>query len=312
MIISEGEKLPFWPSVYSIDVPHRRHSFSDAEEWRNVPHLTLRQMEVDLALMQRIEEIQWRKRQLYWALQVVRVGQYQPDVLADPHILFKTLFSPIPKVAKLLERKLAQASNRTELDVLINELWPSVAALPALGGLSLKSAPRPPVPRTYNTICEDGTTVAAAAHRATYYFFASDLSKLQESASMIKRQRNDVYSARLKAYMPPQPGDESTTILQPERPWVVKCPFLWSCYVLYTFLILALQTIGVLSKPPPPVTTTEVNIPRLQADIDQKGQTKKDRENLASESEWFEKREWVLSSKNQRVSKVAEEEMRTL
>ena len=86
MIIFEGAKLPLWPLVCSIDVFHRRHSFSDAEEWRNVPRLTPRQMQVDLALMQRIEEVQWRKRQLYWALQVVRVGHYQLEVLADPHI----------------------------------------------------------------------------------------------------------------------------------------------------------------------------------------------------------------------------------
>ena len=222
------------------------------------------------------------------------------------------MFSPIPKAAKLLERKLAQASDRKELNALIDELWPSVAALPVLSGLSLKSTSRPPVPPTCNTICEDGTTVAAAAHRATYYFFASDLSKLQEAASTIKRQRDDVYSTRVKAYMPPQLGDEAATILQPERPWLVKCPFLWFCYVFYTLLILALQTIGVWSKPPPPVTVTEVNIPRLQADIDQRGMTTEDRENLTSEGKWFEEREWVLSSKNQRVSKVAEEEMRTL
>ena len=31
-------------------------------------------MQVDLELMQRIEEVQWRKRQLYWALQIVRVS----------------------------------------------------------------------------------------------------------------------------------------------------------------------------------------------------------------------------------------------
>ena len=236
----------------------------------------------------------------------------QREVLADPHNLFETLFSPIAKATKLLERKLAQTSDRKELDALINELWPSVAVLPAFNGLSLKPTSRPPVPPICNTICEDGTTVAAAVHRATYYFFASNLSKLQEAASTIKRQRDDVYSTRVKAYIPPQPGDESATILQPERPWLVKCPFLWFCYVLYTLLILALQTIGVWSKPSPLLTVTEVNVPRLQADIDQGGKTKEDRENLASESKWFEEREWVLSSKNQRVSKVAEEEMRTM
>jgi hypothetical protein len=270
-------------------------------------------MQVDLELMQRIEEVQWRKRQLYWALQIVRVSHSQPEVLAGAHVLFQALLSPVPKAAKFLERKLTdQASDRKELNALIDELWPSVATLPALGGLGLKSASRPPVPPTSNTICEDGTTVAAAAHRATYYFFASDLSKLQDAASMIKRQRNDVYSVRVKVYTPPQPRDESATILQPERPWLVKCPFLWFCYVLYTLLVLALQTIGVWSKPPPPITITDVYIPRLQAKIDQRGKTQEDRENLASESGWFEGREWVLSSKNQRVSKVAEEEMRTL
>jgi len=226
--------------------------------------------------------------------------------------LFQTIFSPIPKAAKLLERKLSRASDRKELNALIDELWPSVAALSAFSGLSLKSVSRPPVPPTRSTICEDGTTVAAAAHRATYYFFASDLSKLQDTASTVKRQRDDVYSTRVKAYIPPQPGDESTTILEPERPWLIKCPFLWICYVLCTFIVLALQTIGVWSKPPPPVTITEVYVPRLEAEVDQRGKTKEDRENIASESKWFEEREWVLSSKNQRVSKVAEEEMRTL
>jgi len=65
---------------------HRRHSFSDAEEWRNVPLLTPRQMQIDLELIQRIEEVQWRKRQLYWALQIVRVSHYQLDVLAEAHV----------------------------------------------------------------------------------------------------------------------------------------------------------------------------------------------------------------------------------
>lgn len=227
--------------------------------------------------------------------------------------LFQTLFSPVPKAAKLLDMKLTdQAPDRKELNTLVDELWPSVATLPALSELSLKSASRPPVPPTCNTICEDGTTVAAAVHRATYYFFASDLSKLQEASSTVKRQRNDVYSTRVKAYMPAQPGDESAIILQPERPWLVKCPFLWFCYVLYTLLVLTLQTIGIWSKPPPPVTITDVYVPRLKAEIDQRGKTKEDRGNLASESKWFEEREWVLSSKNQRVSKVVEEEMRTL
>jgi len=227
--------------------------------------------------------------------------------------LLQTLLSPVPKAAELLERKLTdQAPDREELNGLVDELWPSVATLSALSGLSLKSASRSSVPPTRNTICEDGTTVAEAAHRATYYFFASDLSKLQEASSTIKRHRNDLYSTRIKAYMPLQPGDESATILQPERPWLVKCPFLWFCYVLYTLLVLTLQTIGVWSKPPPPVTITEVYIPRLKAEIDQRGKTKEDRGNLASESKWFEERGWVLSSKNQRVSKVAEEEMRTL
>lgn len=270
-------------------------------------------MQVDLELMQRIEEVQWRKRQLYWALQIVRVSHSLLEALADVHVLFQTLFSPVPKVAELLERKLTdQASDRKELDTLVDEVWPSVATLPALNELSLKSASRLPIPRTRNTICEDGTTVATAAHRATYYFFASDLSKLQEASSIIKRQRNDVYSTRVRAYMPLQPGDESATILQPERPWLVKCPFLWFCYVLYTFLVLTLQTIGVWSRPPPPVTITETYVPRLRAEIDERGKTKEDRGNLASESKWFEEREWVFSSKNQRVSKVAEEEMRTL
>ena len=45
-------------------------------------------MQVDLELMQRIEEVQWRKRQLYWALQIVRVGQYQFEALVDAHFLF--------------------------------------------------------------------------------------------------------------------------------------------------------------------------------------------------------------------------------
>ena len=270
-------------------------------------------MQVDLELMQRIEEVQWRKRQLYWALQIVRVSHYQPEALVNAYVLFQTLFSPIPKVVKLLERKLTdQAPDRKELNTLVDELWPSVATLPALSGLRLKSASRLPVPSTCNTICEDGTTVAVAAHRATYYFFASDLNKLQEVSSLIKRQRNDVYSTRVKAYMPPQPGDESATILQPERPWLVKCPFLWLCYVLYTFLVLTLQTIGVWNKPPPPITITEVYVPRLRAEIDERGKTKEDRENLASESKWFGEREWVLSSKSRRVSKVAEEEMRSL
>ena len=227
--------------------------------------------------------------------------------------LLQTLLSPVPRASELLGRKLVdQASDRKELNTLIDGLWPSVAALPALSGLSLKSASRRPVPPACNTICEDGTTVAVAAHRATYYFFASDLSKLQEAASTIKRQRDDVYSARVKAYMPPQLKDESATILQPERPWLVKCPFLWFCYVLYTLLVVALQTVGVWSKPPPPVAITEVYVPRLEAEIDQSGKTQEDRENLVSEGRWFEEREWVLSSKNQRVSKVAEEEMRTL
>jgi hypothetical protein len=43
-------------------------------------------MQVDLELMQRIEEVQWRKRQLYWALQIVRVSYYQLEALVDAHV----------------------------------------------------------------------------------------------------------------------------------------------------------------------------------------------------------------------------------
>lgn len=202
-------------------------------------------MKTDVRLMASLREIGRRKRRLNIAREAVKVCLHL-RVGRNEANLYQELIQPLIVTREILRDQMnRRQSARYEFDHRVNTILPAVQDLMALHLLQLRVKELEPASIHHNTTFKANAISAAETLKSSKYKTSSEIKRIPELKSEVRKHREQFWQQRRLAYLPPETKrDEEDLTLSLGS----KCPFLWSLQALYKLMLLTILWAGMVRR----------------------------------------------------------------
>jgi hypothetical protein len=223
----------------------RRHSLADLDRWKDVPCLTTEQMKTDINYMAALKEVERRSRRLKLATEALQVGKRQGSFRYGAD-LPQELMRPLLLAKEIMRAGLdLQNTGRDELNNKVNNILPAVEDFKAIRALQLETRELSSSSIIHDAPFKVNAAIAAESLKSTKYKASSDIARIAELKTEVRRHREQYWQQRRLAYLPPETKkDEEDLTLSLGS----KCPLLWSLQFLYKLMLLTILWAGMLRR----------------------------------------------------------------
>jgi hypothetical protein len=138
-----------------------------------------------------------------------------------------------------------QRPAREELDRKVNRILPAVEDLTAIRALQLHVKGFSSLNFGHETTFKSHASSAAETLKSSKYKASSEIQRIPELKSEVRKHREQYWQQRRLAYLPPETKkDEEDLTLSLGS----KCPFLWSLQTLYKLMLLTVLWVGMIRR----------------------------------------------------------------
>lgn len=142
---------------------------------------------------------------------------------------------------------LEQKEDREDLDRRVDTIMPAVEDLSSVrkAESQLRSRKLTPLPLRRDAPVKQNAIKAAETLKSSKYKASTDMSRLSDLRTEVRKHRQQLWLQRKLAYLPPETNmDEEDLNLALGS----KCPFIWSLQFMYKLMLLAVMWAGMFRR----------------------------------------------------------------